>query len=183
MLLNYQNYLPSLSYITSPNVPTFSQQPAKWILLSSPVTPSTSSSAPNQEPSTPRRVYTTSSTAAAAAGRRVNNAPGRGGGRSPPPPNRGSSNSSDRRPPRSGPPAPRNFGTRGPAPTGEAANGLPPLTLVNPLRISRIVEQTPGTSEEIYAEKAPPRNRDGDGASRGGGRGARPVASAGGIGT
>jgi hypothetical protein len=164
------------------------------ILYSSP--PSTdNNNSQNNDPSTeqqasPRRVYTTSSTAAAAAGRRVAPNSGRGGPRGAP---SRSYTPTEKRPYQrssadaGAPPQQRSYttgatgGARGPA--SDAGGGLPPLTLANPLRLSRIVDQTPGTSEEIYATSAPPR-RDGDGggAPRGG-RGSRPIASAGGIGT
>jgi hypothetical protein len=66
---------------------------------------------------------------------------------------------------------------------GNSASGSA-LKLENPLRISRIVDQTPGTVEELYSEQRPARRPREDGDSRPpqrGGRGApRPVASAGG---
>lgn len=165
------------------------------ILYSSP--PSTdNNNSQNNDPATqqqapPRRVYTTSSTAAAAAGRRVGPNAGRGGSRG------GQSRNytpTEKRPYQrstsgaGAPPQQRSYttgangGSRGPSSDG--GGGLPPLTLANPLRLSRIVDQTPGTSEEIYATSAPPR-RDGDGGGGAprGGRGSKPIASAGGIGT
>ena len=70
---------------------------------------------------------------------------------------------------------PRNFGSTD-------NSGVPPLKLLNPLRLVRIVEQTPGTNEEIYSSErgGGGGRRDSDG---GGGRGPRPTASAGGIST
>jgi hypothetical protein len=63
----------------------------------------------------------------------------------------------------------------------DTSNGLPPLKLVNPLRVVRIVEQTPGTNEEIYSSV---QERGGGGGGRrddNTGRGSRPLATAGGI--
>lgn len=85
-----------------------------------------------------------------------------------------------------------NSVNRGPRSTGGGrggptmSGGGSVLKLVNPLRISRLVEQTPGTDEELYSERQPQRrNGNGSGNEGGdrsppqrGGRGApRPVAS------
>jgi hypothetical protein len=54
----------------------------------------------------------------------------------------------------------------------QSDNDAPPLKLLNPLRLVRISEQTPGTNQEIYSSE-----RSGGGG--GGGRGPRPMAATG----
>jgi hypothetical protein len=168
--------------------------------------------------SPPRRVYTTSSAAAAAAGRRVgpNVGPspagtfgGRGGGgggggsRNPRSfstnTDRGPSTRPSQRPDYTTPQQQRGGFSSGasnhvngrfnPSSSGDAG-GLPTLKLVNPLRIARTVQQTPGTTEEIYSvERSGGGGRRDDGGNSGssrgggGGRGSKPNASAGGIST
>ena len=78
---------------------------------------------------------------------------------------------------------PRNFGGTGSGMDYQGNSGGAPLKLLNPLRVVRIVEQTPGTTEEIYSSERSGGGGGGRRDSDGGGRGSRPMATAGGIST